>query len=90
MYSPTREEQETIIRFDRSSDTATIYTADPVIIRKMDKLMSESPCVQAISHDELSRTYICPKSWVKVHKPRLLRDEQRAELTQRLKREQQA
>lgn len=36
----TREEQETIIRFDRAEDEATIYTADPSIMRRLKGLSS--------------------------------------------------
>lgn len=90
MYKLTLSEMETTMNFDRNSDTARIYTADPVMMRKMDKLALESACVQVVSHDEYSRTYICPKSWMKVHKPRQLSEERRAELAQRFQHEQRA
>ena len=38
MAKLTLEEQETIIRFDRSSDNADIYTHEPKLIRKLLKL----------------------------------------------------
>lgn len=31
------EEQETVIQFNRDSDTATIYTTDSTVINKLDK-----------------------------------------------------
>lgn len=36
-------EQETMINFNAAEDTATLYTADPVMIRKMDKIVEENP-----------------------------------------------
>ena len=33
----SREEAETVIRWDRATDTVTIWTADPVTIRKVAK-----------------------------------------------------
>ena len=43
MAKLTLEEQETIIRFDRSSDNADIYTHEPKLIRKLLKLEQEHP-----------------------------------------------
>lgn len=36
-------EQETQISFNAAEDTAELYTADPVMIRKMNKLVEENP-----------------------------------------------
>ena len=58
-----REEMETAINFDRGSDTARIYTADPVMMRKLDNLALENACVQEKSRDEFGQWY---KAWVKV------------------------
>lgn len=42
-YALTRAERETVIRFDAEERTAHIYTADPVYIRRLDKLCEEDP-----------------------------------------------
>lgn len=42
-YIQQRVEQETIISFDRAGKDANLYTADPVWLRKMDKLVEEHP-----------------------------------------------
>lgn len=34
----TREEQETVITFDRASDEMNVYTADPNLMARLDKL----------------------------------------------------
>ena len=71
----TREEMETTINFDRGSDTARIYTADPVMMRKLDGLARENVAVARKSQDEIGYWYECPKSWVKVQKPRQVSQE---------------
>lgn len=38
-----RIDQETIINFNAGEETAEMYTADPVMIRRMNKLCSENP-----------------------------------------------
>ena len=42
-YRPTRTEMETTITFDAEEKIAHIYPADPVYIRKFDKLTAEDP-----------------------------------------------
>jgi len=43
MFKLTREERETIINWCSADDTATVYSADPVVIRRLDKLTEEFP-----------------------------------------------
>lgn len=65
-----RNEQETTIVFDAESKEATIWSCDPVTLRKMKKLDIEGkelgPGMQ----------YIIPKKWVKIRKPRKISEEQ--------------
>lgn len=42
-YTLTMEERETHIRWDAAEKVAHIFTADPVSVRKLDKLVSEFP-----------------------------------------------
>lgn len=81
----TREEQETTITFDRASDEATIYTADPVMMRKIDKLLDSGASVAVVREDAFSRTYRCPSKWVKMVPPRQYSKEQREKMSQRAK-----
>lgn len=39
--SLTRYEQETIINFSADDQTATLYTRDPAVMRKVDALVTE-------------------------------------------------
>ena len=43
MNQLTRIEQETIINSNNAEKMAEIYTADPVMIRKLDKLVEKYP-----------------------------------------------
>lgn len=36
-YSVPTDEQETVIQFDRNSDTCTVYTTDSTMMTKLDK-----------------------------------------------------
>ena len=54
----SRYEKETIILLNAAEDTASIYTADPVWKRKLDKLVEKNPqCYQCVKADEVSKTY---------------------------------
>ena len=65
-----RSEQETTIVFDAESKDATVWSWDPVTLRKMKKLEGEGedlgPGVK----------YIIPKKGVKIRKPRKISEEQ--------------
>lgn len=37
-YSVPIDEQETVIQFDRNSDTCTVYTTDSTMMTKLDKI----------------------------------------------------
>ena len=88
MAKLTLEEQETIIRFDRSSDYADIYTHEPKLIRKLLKLEQEHPDkVIAKKRGSDCVEYTLPKKCISINKPvtRKLSDEQRRKLRQRMK-----
>lgn len=79
------EERETIIRFDDSENDASIYTCNSILKSKLDKLMSERTGISIVAEDEYSKTYILPKKWVKVVAPRILSDDERLKLSNRMK-----
>ena len=39
----SRWEQETVVNYNNEEKTATVYTADPVVMRKLDKLVEKYP-----------------------------------------------
>lgn len=83
----SRQEQETIINFSAGDQTATLYTRDPVVIRKVDALVIEfSDTFKCIGKTEIDKTYEMPKSAVTYRKPRKLSEEQRDSMRQRINR----
>lgn len=74
----TREEQETIINFCAADKTATLYTRDPAVMRKIDKLVIDYPdTYKCIGETDIDKTYEMPKSAVSYRKTRRLSEEQR-------------
>ena len=95
-YHQSKYEQEVVIGFNAAEDTAEIYTADPVWIRKMDKLVQQNPeqfkpgRVETYQGDIVVKRYTFLKRLISIRsKERRLTDEQRAELAARFNRGQQ-
>lgn len=81
----TRYEQETIINFNAGEQTATVYTRDRAVMRKLDKLVAEFPDIYKLTgQTDIDKTYSMPKSHVSYRKPRKLSDEQREQARQRM------
>ena len=74
----TRYEQETIINFNAEEPTATLYTRDLAVMRKLDQLVNSFPEVyKCIGETDIDKAYEMPKSAVNYRKPRRLSAEQR-------------
>ena len=74
----TRYEQETIINYNAGEQTATVYTRDKAVMRKLDMLVGNFPDIyKLVEQDEVSKTYSFPKSYVSYRKPRAVSTEQR-------------
>ena len=79
----TRCEQETIINYNEEEKTASIYTHNRALRRKLDRLAQERPedCRPGpTAHGGQAAEYIVPKAWVKVNPPRRLTEAQREQL----------
>lgn len=77
----TRYEQEVVINFNADDDMATVYSANPAWIRKMDALVKEFPNVFCIKRwTEISKTYEMPKKYIRIGRPRELSSIQRENL----------
>ncbi len=86
----SRYEQEVVINLNADEDEATVYTANPVWIRKMDKLHREFPeIIRLKSWTEVSKTYVLPKNLIRIGKPRTLSEAQLRHL-QELKNKKEA
>lgn len=82
----TRYEQETIINFSADDQTATLYTRDPAVMRKVDALVTEYPDVyKCIGETDIDKTYEMPKSFVSYRRPRRITDERRSQLQKIIK-----
>lgn len=81
----TKYEQETIINYNNEEKTASIFTYDKSLIRKLDKRLAESSDIKLIRRDEDFAEYSLPKKWIKVSFPRQYSDEQRAEMAERMR-----
>ncbi|MGL6294497.1 hypothetical protein [Eubacterium aggregans] len=89
-YHLTNAERETVINFDREGDMASLYTADSVMMNKLDKLCEVDPdSYKLVREDEgFSKTYEFPKKLISLRKStkkRELTDEQHKVIAERLK-----
>ena len=91
----TRREQETIVSFNVAEDTAELYTADPVYIRKLDKLVEKNPeqfkpgRAKIYQGEITAKRYTFPKRFLSIRSKdvkRELIEKQRKELAERLKK----
>ncbi len=74
----TKYEQETIVNYNAGEQTATVYTADKVVMRRFDSLVAKFPeFYRLVERTEVSKTYSMPKAYVSYRKPRRISEEQR-------------
>ena len=95
-YHLSKVEMETIIGFNAAEETAELYTADPVWMRKLDKLVAQNPeqfkpgRVDTCQGEIVAKRYSFPKKFVAIRsREKQLTDEQRAELAARFGRGKQ-
>lgn len=76
-----KEEQETIINFNAKDKIATIYTRDPIFMKKMDILVREYPeTFKCKSASKVDKVYEVPTSSVTFRKPRKLSEKRREQI----------
>ena len=81
----SRYEQETIVNYNAGEQTATVYTRDKAVMRKLDTLVADFPDTYSLTEqDEVSKTYSFPKSYISYRKPRTLSIEQRKQAQERM------
>lgn len=93
-YNLSKHEQEVVINFNAGEDTADLYTANPVWIRKMDKLKDQNPeqfkliRVDKYQGEIVAKRYIFPKRFISIRSgdvKRELTNEQRQQAAERMK-----
>lgn len=69
-YGLSLAEQETIIIWSREDKLAEVYTCEPTLKTRLNKLAKEDKKIQKIHSDDVSVTYIVPKKYIKINPPR--------------------
>ena len=83
----SRYEQETIVSYNAGNQTATIYTRDKAVMRKLDGLVKAFPAVyKLIGQTKHDKTYSMPKSYISYRKPRNISEVQREQARQQMKK----
>ena len=81
----TEYEMETIVNYNAGEQTATVYTRDRAVMRKLDKLVADFPnTYKLINQTNIDKTYPMPKSYVSYRKPRAVSTEQRERAGQKI------
>lgn len=73
-------ERETIINFNEADSTASVYTHNKALIRKLDKLAQERPSDchrEKTSHEGKAVDFSIPKGWIKIKPPRVASEAQK-------------
>ena len=74
----SRYERESILNYNAGEQTATLYTRDKAIMRKLDIFVADHlDTYKLIKQDEVSKNYSFPKSYVSYRKPRAVSTGQR-------------
>lgn len=85
MTNLTKYEMETVINYNAREQTATVYTRDKSVMRKLDRLVADYPdSFMLISQTDIDKTYSMPKSYITYRKPRTVSNEQREQARQRM------
>ena len=85
MANLTKYEMETVVNYNAAEQTATVYTRDKSVMRKLDRLVADYPdTYKLINQTDIDKTYSMPKTYVNYRKPRVLSDKQREQARQRM------
>jgi len=86
-YKLSNLEKETIITFNEAESIANITTYNSSLIRKLDGLCSSRPnelkCTE--SNNFGGKFYTVPKKWIKVNASRILNEEAKQKLSDKMK-----
>lgn len=78
-------EKETVINFNQKEETASVYTRDPSVMRKLDALCKSYPEQYKLTGEsKIDKTYEMPKSLVSFQKPRELTKEHQSKAKERM------
>lgn len=81
----TKYEQETIINYNQEEKTASCFTHDLALIRKLDEFARNGEAITVVREGDGWKEYKFPKKCIKVRFPRKLSEEQRQNMAERMK-----
>ncbi len=85
MVNLTKYEMETVVNYNAEEQTATVYTRDKSVMRRLDRLVADYPdSYRLLRQTDIDKTYSMPKSFVTYRKPRAVSNEQREQARQRM------
>lgn len=85
MTNLTKYEMETVVNYNAGGQTATVYTRDRSVMRKLDRLVADYPdSYKLLKQTDIDKTYSMLKSYITYRKPRTVSDEQREQARQRM------
>lgn len=85
MTNLTKCEKETVVNYNAGEQTATVYTRDKSVMRRLDRLVADYPdSYKLLNQTNIDKTYSMPKLYVTYRKPRAVSDEQREQARQRM------
>lgn len=83
----SRYEQETIVNYNAGEKTATVYTRDKAVRRKLDTRVAGVPDIyNLLEQDEVSKTYSFPKAYISYRKPKKMSEEKREQARERMQK----
>ena len=86
MTNLTKCEMETVVNYNAGEQTATVYTRDKSVMRRLDRLVADYPdSYKLLNQTNIDKTYSMPKLYVTYRKPRAVSDEQREQARERMK-----
>lgn len=81
----TNYERETIINYNEAEKTASVYTHNSSLRRRLDQLLkTRSDEITVIRQGDDYTEYIVPRKWVKVSPPRQMSEQSKEAARQRL------
>ena len=92
MIQLSRYEQETIINYNREEQEATICSADPVILARLEKISKKYPNSYKLIDENLPyKTYSCPKKLIRFGAPntKVYTEEEKQKLREQLAKTRQ-
>lgn len=76
-------ERETIINFNEAESTSSVYTHNGRLLRRLEQLERDRPGEVARDHNG---DFLIPKRWIKINPTRIISDEEKQRLAERLQR----